>query len=329
MLNQGQVLKLFEPPNTRPEVRQNIVKYVQSLQVLQDQGVRKTAAQLATIAKVNPRTFQRLLEEADWDESETWDEYARMLKLKDVKRPQATVHIHQQQIKSRAKHGNRVLNIAILWFKTSTIILKCSLEPIDDLIHWIKKLGFKYSNVKGVIQQRSEAQFQQIIRYGIIDVQAHSDRAWSRHTLLCVIANASKNIEISVKPKEVRVKRQYTRFVNAAEQLELDLENAARVNPALAQAVREAIAREAVEPPSSVAAPELLHVVDALGGFDMFVDWVLDFKISSDQTLPVSVGFPLAAEDYGLVDEFGRGTKKAVRVATYLLEIARILGVYL
>lgn len=326
MFSEKQVLKLLELPNTRPEVRQNIVKYIKALQTLQDQDVKKTTAQLATVAKLkNARTFQRLLEEADWDDGAVWNEHARILKPNDVKRPQATVHIHQQQIRTRAKYGTQVLNIAILCFKTEALILKCSLEIKEDLIHWAKQQGFRNQSViSGTNQERIKELVQQMIHFGITDIQARSDKAWSRHTLLCVLGAAIKSVNLQIKPKEIPVKRKYERVISADEHLKLDIQNAERLNPEFGRKLRETVQNS-----SDVAQMGSSEMMDAFGGFNNFLKWVLIFKLSNDPTLPPGVGFPGVALELGLVDEHGRGTKKAVKTVALLLEMAREMGVLL
>lgn len=106
--------------------------------------------------------------------------------------------------------------------------------------------------------------------------------------------------------------------------LSVDIENAARTNPEVATAIQEAI-----DSTSSVAPGDLIGLFGAFGGVDTFIDLVLNLKLSNDPSLPVSTGFPVAAVEFGFVDEFGRGTKKALKVAAYLLEIARVSDVEL
>ncbi len=99
----------------------------------------------------------------------------------------------------------------------------------------------------------------------------------------------------------------------------VDLERAARENPSLAAALVEA-----EQSPVMPDDPRLIDLINGLGGWDEFIVWLATFQISSDPHNPPTPNPPKLAQRFVLVDEDGRGTRKALKMFALLVQAAQV-----
>ncbi len=104
----------------------------------------------------------------------------------------------------------------------------------------------------------------------------------------------------------------------------VDFERVQRENPSLAAALEQA-RKEPVMPDD----PRLNDVVNGLGGWDDFIVWLAAFRVSSDPRNPPTPNPPELARRFVLVDEDGRGTKKALKLFSLLVQAAQVLDLTL
>ncbi len=104
----------------------------------------------------------------------------------------------------------------------------------------------------------------------------------------------------------------------------VDLERAKRENPSLAAALEEA-----EQSPVLPGDPRLIDLINGLGGWDEFAVWLAAFKVSSDPDNPPTPNPPRLAKRFVLVDENGRGTRKALKLFSLLIQAAQVLDMSL
>ena len=103
-----------------------------------------------------------------------------------------------------------------------------------------------------------------------------------------------------------------------------DLERTKVVNPMLGRALEEARSS-----PVLTGDARLPDLVKALGGWDDFVVWLATFTISNDPMNPPTPNPPRIALEFGLVDDAGRGTRKAFKTYKLLVQVADVLDMTL